>query len=126
MARTSCNDWRVLVRGVVNTLMVLVGGVPLHATLSMGGRGFLVSTGAFADLMLQDVALMSVLGGLSSSFNCLTFVIFVTFVIAREGFGLGIPTKTRANSASTHGDNGGIISPPLTSDIFEFSIMDSL
>ena len=40
--------------------MVLAGEVLLHATVSMGGGGLLVRTGAWADLTLQDVALMSV------------------------------------------------------------------
>ena len=85
----------------------------------MGG-GLLVRTGASADPTSQDVALMSVSGGLFSSVNCLVFV------IAREGFDVGIPTETRAKSESTHGDNGGIISPPLTSGISDFSITDGL
>ena len=121
MARFSRNDWRVLVLGVVSTLMVLAGEVPLHATVSMGEGGGLLRTGALANPTLQDVALMSVSGGLLFSVNCLIFVIFV---IAWEGFDVGIPTETRANSASTHGDNEGITSPPLMSGISEFFITD--
>ena len=64
MARARRGDCCVLVRGVVRTLMVLVGEVPLRATVSMVGGGcFLLSTGASADPTLQDVALMSVSGG---------------------------------------------------------------
>ena len=70
----------------------------------------LVRMGASKDPRSQDVALMSVSGGLFLSVNCL---ILVVFVITREGFDLGIPTETQAKSALTHGDNGGIISPPL-------------
>ena len=62
MARARRGDWCVLVHGVVNTLMVIAGEVPLRATLSMGGGGLLVRTGTFADPTLQDIALMSVLG----------------------------------------------------------------
>ena len=39
MARASRNDRRVLVRGVVSTLMLLAVEVPMHATLSMGVGG---------------------------------------------------------------------------------------
>ena len=39
MARASHNDRRVLVRGVVSTLMLLAGEVPMHATVSMVGGG---------------------------------------------------------------------------------------
>ena len=61
MVRASCNDRRVLVRGLVSTLMVLAGEVPLCATMSMGGGGGLgVRKGELADLTSQDVALMSV------------------------------------------------------------------
>ena len=120
MERASCNDRRVLLRGVVITLMVIAGEVPLRATVSMGGGILLLRTGASENSMLQDVALMSVSGGLFLSVNCLIFV------IAREGFDVGIPTETRAKSASTHGYNGCIISPPLTSGIYELSITDGL
>ena len=104
MERASRNDWFILVRGVVKTLMVLAGEVPLHATVSMGGGGgLLLRTGASAATTSQYVALISVSGGLLLSVNCLIFVIFV---IAREGFYLGIPAETRSKSVSTHGDNG--------------------
>ena len=89
MARASRNDRRVLVHGVFSTLMVLGGEVPLHDTVSIGGRGVLVRTGASNYLRSQDVALMSVSGGLFLSVNCL---ILVVFVITREGFDLEIPT----------------------------------
>ena len=62
MARARCGDWRVLVRGVVSTLMVLAVEVPLCATVSMGGGELLVRTDALYDPTLQDVALISVLG----------------------------------------------------------------
>ena len=62
MARARRGDCRVLVRGVVRTLMVLAGEVPLRDTVRMGGGGLGVRTGASADLMLQDVAFMSVSG----------------------------------------------------------------
>ena len=39
ITRASRNDQRVLVRGVVSTLMLLAGEVPMHATVSMGGGG---------------------------------------------------------------------------------------
>ena len=42
--------------------MVLAGKVPLHATVSVGGRGLLARTGASADPMSQDFALMSISG----------------------------------------------------------------
>ena len=116
----------VLVHEVVSTLMVLASEVPLCANVSMGVGVLLVRTGASADPKLQYVALMSVSGGLFSSVNCLIFVIFVIFVIVREDFNVGIPTETRVNSAFTHGDNGGIISPPLTSVISKFSIIEGL
>ena len=106
MARARRNDRRVLARGVVSTLMVLAGEVPLRATVSMGGGGLLVRTGALSDPTSQDVALVSVSGGLLSPVN---FCFFVIFVIWREVFDLGIATETRAKSASTHGYNGGII-----------------
>ena len=84
MVRARRDDRCVLVRGVVSTLMVLAGEVPLRATVSMGGRGgLLLRTGASSDQTSQDVALMSVLGGLFSSANCLFFVIFM---IWREVF----------------------------------------
>ena len=102
MERASRNDWFILVRGVVKTLMVLAGEVLLHATVSMGGGGLLLRTGALADPTLQDVALMYVSGGLLSPVNCLIFMIFL---ISQEGFDVGIPTETREKSASTHGDN---------------------
>ena len=109
---------------MVSTLMELAGDVPLCANVSMGGRGGgLASTGASAEPTSQDVALMSVSGGLFSSVNCLIFVIFV---IVREGFDIGVPTETQAKSDSIHRDNGGIISLPLTSCISEFSITDRL
>ena len=53
---------RVLMRGVVRTIMVLAGEVPLHATVSMVWGGLLVRTGASSDPTLQDVVLMSVSG----------------------------------------------------------------
>ena len=89
MARASRNDRRVLVHGVVSTLMVLAGEVPLHDTVRISEGGVLVRTGASNDPRSQDVALMSVSGGLFLSVNCL---ILVVFVITREGFDLGIPT----------------------------------
>ena len=60
MVRARRGDQCVLMRGVVSTLMVLAGEVLLHDTVSMSGGGLLVRIGASADLMLQDVALMSV------------------------------------------------------------------
>ena len=62
MVRARLNNRYVLVRGVVSTLMVLAGEVPLSATVSMGWGGLLVSTGASAYPTLQDFSLMSVFG----------------------------------------------------------------
>ena len=62
MARARRGDRCVLVRGVVSTLTVLAVEVLLHATVSMGGGGLLVRTGASSDPTSQDVALMSVSG----------------------------------------------------------------
>ena len=62
MARARRGDWRVLVHGVVSTLMVLAGEVPLRDTVSMDGGGLLVRAVASADPTLQDVASMSVSG----------------------------------------------------------------
>ena len=62
MTRGRRGDRCVLVRGVVSTIMVLAGEVPLHATLSMGGEGLLLRTGEFANPTSQDVALMSISG----------------------------------------------------------------
>ena len=44
MARARRGDWCFLVRGVVSTLMVLSGEVPLRANVRMGGGGLVVST----------------------------------------------------------------------------------
>ena len=96
MARASRKDRRVLVRWVVSTLMELAGEVPLHANLSMGGGGVILRTGASENPKSQDVALMSVSGGLFYSVNSLFFVIFV---IWQEGLDVGIPIEIRAESA---------------------------
>ena len=53
MSRASHNYRRFLVRGVVSTIMVLPGEEPLHATVSIGGvGGLLSSTGALSDSTL--------------------------------------------------------------------------
>ena len=44
--------------------MLLAGEVLMHANMSMGGGGLLVKTGSSANQTSQDVALMSVSGGL--------------------------------------------------------------
>ena len=62
MARACRGDRRVLVRGVVSTLMLLSGEVLMHDNMSMGWGGVLVKTGASANPTSQDVLLMSVSG----------------------------------------------------------------
>ena len=62
MARARRGDWRVLVRGVVSTLMVLADEVPLRATVSIGGGVLLVRMVALADTTSQDIVFMSVSG----------------------------------------------------------------
>ena len=49
-------------RGLVSTLTILTGEVPMRATVRMGGGGLLVWTVESADPTSQDVALISVSG----------------------------------------------------------------
>ena len=62
MTRACRGDRCVLVCGIVSTLGLQAGEVPLRATVSMGVGVLLVRTGASADPTPKDVALMSVSG----------------------------------------------------------------